>query len=130
MGPVTLRAGNRWEAIDELMDHLVEKRAIKPEDRDAIAASVKVRETSMSTGIGLGIGLPHATTDLVSRVVTVVGHSRNGIPFYDPDRKPVNIVLLFLVPQGAFQKHVTVLADIVKLLHKKEFRDWLESGTR
>jgi mannitol/fructose-specific phosphotransferase system IIA component (Ntr-type) len=36
---------------------------IKPEHRDAIINVVKKRESSMSTGIGFGIGLPHASTD-------------------------------------------------------------------
>ena len=47
-----LRATNRWEAIDELITNLVTTTKIKPEHRDAIAAVVKKRETSMSTGIG------------------------------------------------------------------------------
>jgi mannitol/fructose-specific phosphotransferase system IIA component (Ntr-type) len=64
-----LKAGNHWEAIDELINHLAANHKIKPEHKDAIAKSVKKRERSMSTGIGLGIGLPHAATALVSEVV-------------------------------------------------------------
>ena len=55
-GPIDLRAANRWEAIDELISHLVAIDNIKTEHRDAIAASVRKRETSMITGIGFGIG--------------------------------------------------------------------------
>ena len=50
-----LQANNRWEAIDELVNNLVACGKIKPENRDAIAAVVKKREQSMSTGIGFGI---------------------------------------------------------------------------
>jgi len=53
-----LKATNRWEAIDELISNLVDTGKIKPEHRDAVAAVVKKRETSMSTGIGFGIGIP------------------------------------------------------------------------
>ena len=38
-----LRATNRWEAIDELIDNLVANGRIKPEHREAIAAVVKKR---------------------------------------------------------------------------------------
>jgi len=34
--------------------------------------------------------------------------------------------MLFLVPQGQFQKHLHTLASIAKLLHKREFRQALE----
>ena len=50
-----LKASNRWEAIDELINNLVATGKIKPENHDAIAAVVKKRESSMSTGIGFGI---------------------------------------------------------------------------
>jgi mannitol/fructose-specific phosphotransferase system IIA component (Ntr-type) len=37
-------------------------------------------------------------------------------------------VMLFLVPQGQFQKHLHTLAKIAKVLHKKEFRKALEDA--
>jgi mannitol/fructose-specific phosphotransferase system IIA component (Ntr-type) len=40
----------------------------------------------------------------------------------------VNLVMLFLVPQGQFQKHLHTLANIAKLLHKAEFRQALEQA--
>jgi len=123
-----LQATNRWEAIDELINNLVTAGKIKPENREAIAAVVKKRETSMSTGIGFGIGIPHASTDLISEVVGAFGRSKKGCNFDALDNQPVNLVMLFLVPQGQFQKHLHTLANIAKLLHKKEFRQALEEA--
>jgi mannitol/fructose-specific phosphotransferase system IIA component (Ntr-type) len=123
-----LQAANRWEAIDELINVLVACNKIKPENREAIVAVVKKRETSMSTGIGFGIGIPHASTDLIPEVVGAFGRSKGGIAFDALDNQPVNLVMLFLVPQGQFQKHLHTLAKIAKLLHKKEFRLALESA--
>src|SRR5437763_12576425 len=123
-----LKASNRWEAIDELINNLVATGKIKPEHREAISAVVKKRETSMSTGIGFGIGIPHASTDLISEVVGALGRSKKGVNFDALDNQPVNLVMLFLVPQGQFQKHLHTLANIAKLLHKKEFRQALEQA--
>ena len=123
-----LQATNRWEAIDELLNTLVACGKIKAEHRPAIAAVVKKRETSMSTGIGFGIGIPHASTDLIYEVVGALGRSRGGVNFDALDNQPVNLVMLFLVPQGQFQKHLHTLANIAKLLHKKEFRQSLEEA--
>jgi mannitol/fructose-specific phosphotransferase system IIA component (Ntr-type) len=123
-----LRAANRWEAIDELINNLVATGKISPQNQEAIAAVVKKRESSMSTGIGFGIGIPHASTDLINEVVGALGRSKTGVTFDALDNQPVNLVMLFLVPQGQFQKHLHTLANIAKLLHKAEFRQALEQA--
>jgi mannitol/fructose-specific phosphotransferase system IIA component (Ntr-type) len=123
-----LQAANRWEAIDELIGLLVTRGKIKPENRDQIATVVKKRENSMSTGIGFGIGIPHASTDLIYDVIGAFGRSRPGIQFDALDNQPVKLVMLFLVPQGQFQKHLHTLANIAKLLHNKDFRAALENA--
>jgi mannitol/fructose-specific phosphotransferase system IIA component (Ntr-type) len=123
-----LQATNRWEAIDELIGNLVQTGRIKPENREAVTAALRKRESSMSTGIGFGIGIPHASTDLIQEVVGALGRSRKGINFDALDNQPVNLVMLFLVPQGQFQKHLHTLANIAKLMHKTDFRQSLEQS--
>ena len=120
-----MQAGNRWEAIDELIKNLLATGKVKAEHLDAIAGVVKRRESSMSTGIGFGIGIPHASTDLIYEVVGAFGRSKKGVNFDALDNQPVNLVMLFLVPQGQFQKHLHTLANIAKLLHRAEFRQAL-----
>src|SRR5688572_21825490 len=84
-----MQAGDRWQAIDELIANLVATGKIKAEDREAVTAVVKKRETSMSTGIGFGIGIPHASTDLITEVVGALGRSKKGIDFDALDNQPV-----------------------------------------
>jgi nitrogen PTS system EIIA component len=122
---IELQAEDRWQAIDELIDALVANGKIKPENQKAIAEAVKKRESAMTTGIGFGIGIPHASTTLVSEVVGAIGRSRKGLQFEALDRTPVRLVMLFLVPQGQFQKHLHELANIAKLLHKQNFLEGL-----
>lgn len=123
-----LAATDRWQAIDELINHLVQAGKIQAEHREALASVVKKRETSMSTGIGFGIGIPHASTDLIHEVTGAFGRSKAGVNFDSLDNHPVNLVMLFLVPQGQFQKHLHTLANIAKLLHNKDFRQVLEAA--
>jgi fructose-specific phosphotransferase system IIA component len=124
-----LQAADRWQAIDELIGNLVNTGKIQAQHREAIAAVVKKRENSMSTGIGYGIGIPHASTDLIPEVVGALGRSKKGVNFDALDNQPVNLVMLFLVPQGQFQKHLHTLANIAKILHKAEFRQALEQAS-
>ncbi len=123
-----LRAANRWSAIDELISCLVESGKILPEHRDSITAVVKKRETSMSTGIGFGIGIPHASTDLISEVVAAFGRSRAGVNFDSLDNQPVHLVTLFLVPAGQFQRHLHTLAGIAKVLRRDDFLKSMEAS--
>ena len=123
-----LQAADRWLAIDELINNLVATGKIKPEHREAITAVVRKRETSMSTGIGFGIGIPHASTDLIYEVVGSLGRSKKGVDFNALDNQPVHLVMLFLAPQGQFQKPLHTLANIAKMLHKSEFRQSLEQA--
>ena len=123
-----LQAKDRWEAIEELINNLVATGKIKADHRDAISAVVRKREASMSTGIGFGIGIPHASTDLIYEVTGALGRAKKGVNFDALDNQPVTLVMLFLVPQGQFQKHLHTLAEIAKLLHRNEFRKALEEA--
>jgi mannitol/fructose-specific phosphotransferase system IIA component (Ntr-type) len=120
---IELRATNAEDAIGELVDHLIVTRKIEREAREGVITAVNRRELSQTTGIGFGIAVPHCSTELVTDVVHAIGFSRKGIQFNALDGKLVDLVLLFLVPSGQFQKHLHNLANIAKLLHRDDFRD-------
>ena len=123
-----LKAANRWEAIEELIANLVETGKVKPEYRDGIIAAVRKRESSMSTGIGHGIGIPHASTDLVSTITGAFGRSQTGIDFDALDGQPVKLTTLLLVPQQEFQQHLHTVGGIAKLFSDAKFRESLETA--
>jgi mannitol/fructose-specific phosphotransferase system IIA component (Ntr-type) len=115
-----LSAANQWQAISELLDHLVSAGKIRRWHRAEIEKAVARRESSMSTAIGSGMAVPHATTDLVGEPVAIFGRSRKGIRFDAPDKKPVFKVCLFLMPKGQFQRHLNYLSAMAKLLAKMD----------
>jgi mannitol/fructose-specific phosphotransferase system IIA component (Ntr-type) len=122
-GPVGLSAEGPLEAMEELIDHLVAKGKIQAENRNEVVKAVREREASASTRVGFGCAVPHAASDLVDEVVGMVGYSRNGIRFAASDSEVVNLVILFVVPQGQAQQHVNVLAKIAKMIQRADFRD-------
>lgn len=121
-----LQAANRWEAIDELINILIGSGKIKPEHKEAVTAVIRKRETSMSTGIGFGIGIPHATTDLLGSIVCALGRSKQQVDFDAVDGQPVNLVFLFLIPQGQLQEHLGTLTNLAKVLQDTKLRQALE----
>ena len=123
-----LRAANRWEAIDELIGNLVATGKVKAEHRDGIIGAVRKRESSMSTGIGHGVGIPHASTDLVTEITGAFGRSTAGIDFDSMDGQAVNLVTLLLVPQKQFQQHLHTVSGIAKLFSNEAFRQALTAA--
>jgi mannitol/fructose-specific phosphotransferase system IIA component (Ntr-type) len=124
-----LVADERWGAIAELVDRLVSVGTISTADRDDVLASIRQREETMSTGIGFGIAIPHASSEKVSDVVAAFGRSVRGVQFDSLDDQPVFFIVLFVVPKDQFQTHLRTLAAIAKFLNDKAVREDLGSAT-
>jgi mannitol/fructose-specific phosphotransferase system IIA component (Ntr-type) len=124
-----MTATERWPAIVELIDLLLQLGKIKPPDRESILASLKQREETMSTGIGFGIAIPHCSSDRLNEVVAAFGRSSRGIEFDALDNAPVKFVVLFIVPKNQFQTHLRTLASIAKFLNDRSIRENLGKAT-
>lgn len=120
-----MKATERWSAIVELVDLLVEQGRIKPADRETVLAALRAREETMSTGIGFGIAIPHASSERVQEVVAAFGRSSSGIEFESLDNAPVRFIVLFVVPKDQFQTHLRTLAAIAKFLNDRTVRERL-----
>ena len=120
-----MQATERWGAIVELVDVLAAAGKVKAEDRDVVLAALRQREETMSTGIGFGIAIPHASSDRVGEVIAAFGRSMTGIEFDSLDNAPVRFIVLFVVPRDQFQVHLRTLAAIAKLLNDRAVREAL-----
>ena len=120
-----MQASERWSAIVELVELLVVRGKIKTDDRELVLAALRQREETMSTGIGFGIAIPHASSDRVGEVVAAFGRSIKGIEFDSLDNAPVKYIVLFVVPKDQFQTHLRTLAAIAKFLNDRATREKL-----
>ena len=123
-----MKATERWAVIVELIDLLVSLGKIKAGDRDPILSALRQREETMSTGIGFGIAIPHASSDRVNEVVAAFGRSSAGIEFDSLDNAPVKFIVLFVVPKDQFQTHLRTLAAIAKFLNDRNVRERLATA--
>jgi nitrogen PTS system EIIA component len=120
-----MQSTERYAAIAELVNVLVTNQQIAAEDRDTVLAALRAREETMSTGIGFGIAIPHASSERVAKVVAAFGRSSAGIEFEALDNAPVKFVVLFVVPKDQFQTHLRTLAAIAKFLNDRGTRERL-----
>lgn len=124
-----MKATERFAAIDELVDLLVTRNQVKAGDRETVLQALRAREETMSTGIGFGIAIPHASSDRVEKVVAAFGRSSAGIEFESLDNAPVKFIVLFIVPKDQFQTHLRTLAAIAKFLNDRAVREHLGTAT-
>ena len=117
---VDLAAGTREEAIRELCRVL--GRSPEVGDAAALEAAVLEREAAISTGIGLGIAVPHAKIPSVREFVLALGRSRGGIDFQALDGGPVRIVVLIAGPEGRQARYLQVLAGVTLRLKEESVR--------
>ena len=122
-------ATDRWHAIEEIVNRLVEEGQLDITHRDEAIVSLRHREETMSTGIGFGIAIPHASCNAVPEVTACFGRSKAGIDFESLDNKPVHFIVLFLVPRDQFQTHLRTLAAIAKFLNDPAVRSDLAEAS-
>lgn len=123
-----LEASNKWEAIEKMVNLLVEKSLIRHPDREKILESIVAREKSMSTGIGKGVGIPHATTELLPEVVGAYARLKNPIEFDAIDGEPVQHLVLMVIPKSQYQQHIKTLAGIARLMNDEKARKALTAA--
>jgi mannitol/fructose-specific phosphotransferase system IIA component (Ntr-type) len=123
-----MAATDRWQAIEELVTRLVKEGCLDESHRAEAISSLRHREETMSTGIGFGIAIPHASCDAVPEVTACFGRSQSGIDFESLDGKPAHFIVLFLVPKDQFQTHLRTLAAIAKFLNDPAVRSDLAAA--
>ena len=95
-----LQSKTKKESLQALAECLATAPQIK--DREELIKGIFYREKLMSTGIGMGIAVPHVRLASVTEPVMCVGISRNTISDYESlDGLPVS--LIFMIAAGQFQ---------------------------
>lgn len=122
---IGLEAETKFEAINALIDVLVQAHEVPLSKRDEIREEVFDRENSHGTGMECYIAVPHANTDKVDDVIGALGVSTKGVPFDCQDGLPARILLLLLLPKRNFQGHVRTMAGVAHLLCNTAFRNAL-----
>ena len=114
-----LQARDKKGIIEELAAPVAQAAGVKVE------AMVKVlleRERLGSTGVGNGIGIPHGKMKELNSLYLGFGISRQGVDFESIDGKPTHIFFLLAVPADSAGLHLTMLAQISRLLRDEGFR--------
>jgi fructose-specific phosphotransferase system IIA component len=121
---VPLETQTKQEAIYALTDLLAAHTPIA--DVEQLKEAVWQRETTRTTGIGHGIGIPHGKSSGVDQLRMAIGLSAQPIDFGAIDGKGVDLILLLASPLDQTGPHIQALAKISRMLTDDDFRDALK----
>jgi len=121
-----LKATDKEGVIRELVDLLAKAEDIK--NKEELIKALLVRESLGSTGIGQGIGIPHAKTSNVKNLVAAFGLSQRGVNFDSLDGESAYIFFLLIAPEESAGPHLKALARISRMLKDKYFRELLKKA--
>ncbi len=89
-----IKATNKEDAIKELVALLINAGEVEKKDKNKLLELLLAREELGSTAIGQNVGIPHAKSDCVKRMVSALGISQKGVDFNSLDGEPVHIFFL------------------------------------
>ncbi len=109
---------------DDVLDEMVEVLARAPEvaDKKAFFQAILDRESILSTGIGLGIAVPHAKIGSVENIVAAIGKTKRGISYGALDDQPVHIVVMIGANDDQQSDYIRALARVTLLLKNEKIR--------
>jgi len=119
-----LTCRKKVEVLNALIDCLAQAPQIK--DRRALAEGIFRREQLMSTGIGLGIAIPHVRLTTIEDVAVAACLCREPLLDYDSlDDQPVRLVFMIAAGQNQHELHLKLLASLSSRLKNETFRNSL-----
>ena len=105
------------EVIEKLLGLL--KNSPNIEDMNVLKDAIWEREKIVSTGIGLGLAIPHARRDVIKDFVASAVLIKNEVEWKSIDDKPVKFAILIASPQNTHKDYLQLLAQTV-LMWKDE----------
>jgi PTS system nitrogen regulatory IIA component len=94
----------------------------------AVFDALLERETAGSTGVGLGVAVPHARMPGLTRLRGVFVRLDQPIEFQAVDDMPVDLLFALLAPSDASGEHLRALARVSRVLRQADLREQLRQA--
>ncbi|APW62295.1 PTS sugar transporter subunit IIA [Paludisphaera borealis] len=125
---VDLQATTKEAAIREMVGGLNKAGQLADGEVESVIRAILNREELGSTGIGMGVAVPHTRHPTLQRLVGAVALSQTGVDFAALDGDPVNIFFLLVSPQNQPGDHLRALENISRHLKDERFVRFLRQA--
>lgn len=111
---IELKSWTKRDVLKELCDVLEGNPSVT--DSAAFLEAIYQREELASTGVGLGVAIPHVKIPEIKDYVISVGRKPEGLEFDSLDGEPVRLVILIGASDRQTRDFVRMLARVMRLL--------------
>lgn len=121
---VLIESATKAEILNSLIDLLAETPEVK--SKTELKEGIYHREQLMSTGIGMGIGIPHVRLRSVKNIIMAAALVRRGVSDYESlDSIPVKLIFMIAARDDQHAQHIKLLSQLSSRLKDEPFRTQL-----
>lgn len=113
----------KTEALNQCIDLMAKSGKIA--DVEKYRKGVFAREEEGTTGIGMGIAIPHCKSDAVNKAGLAAMVVKDGVDFESLDGTPAKIIFLIAAPNTEDNVHLQVLSKLSVMLMDEQFTNSL-----
>ena len=113
----------KTEALNQCIDLMAKSGKIA--DVEKYRKGVFAREEEGTTGIGMGIAIPHCKSDAVTKAGLAAMVVKDGVDFESLDGTPAKIIFLIATPNTEDNVHLQVLSKLSVMLMDEQFTNSL-----
>lgn len=113
----------KTEALNQCIDLMAKSGKIA--DVEKYRKGVFAREEEGTTGIGMGIAIPHCKSDAVIKAGLAAMVVKDGVEFESLDGTPAKIIFLIAAPNTEDNVHLQVLSKLSVMLMDEQFTNSL-----
>lgn len=113
----------KTEALNQCIDLMAKSGKIA--DVEKYRKGVFAREEEGTTGIGMGIAIPHCKSDAVTKAGLAAMVVKDGVDFESLDGTPARIIFLIAAPNTEDNVHLQVLSKLSVMLMDEQFTNSL-----
>lgn len=113
-------------AVFEYVGAMFERQSGLPAKK--VVDALTQREKLGSTGLGMGIAIPHQRIKGLKEAQGAFLRLSQPIDFDAPDGAPVNLFFIMLAPEQANETHLRLLAELAQMFSDKAFRETLSTA--
>jgi PTS system nitrogen regulatory IIA component len=121
---ILVERATKAEILNKLIDLLAENPEVK--SKNEMKEGIYHREQLMSTGIGMGIGIPHVRLRSVKNIIMAAALVRHGVTDYESlDSIPVKLIFMIVARDDQHTQHIKLLSQLSSRLKDEAFRNLL-----
>jgi mannitol/fructose-specific phosphotransferase system IIA component (Ntr-type) len=105
-----LPGGSREQVLEDLAHRIAAAGAVR--DAGELFRQLAERERLGSTGVGVGVAIPHCKLVGLRSGVLAVGRTREGVDFGAADGQSVRVFFVVISPRDAPAEHLQILAAL------------------